>query len=281
MGANLSDFPYEDPGPAVTNERISRIIKKVESTDNVVVESVQEQSGDEVGEGLASNMGVVEVQAVVGDWEDRKTYNWVLKSIPRDIGRFHRSRHVFSYNEREVRFFRDLLPRLKEFANGKDGGFSVPSFTDVPFADWTEDDKVLVMQNLKKNGYKDGLGMIVDGIDLDHTEMAIKWLAKFHALGYAYFQQTFCECRNWRCQGTGVCDCGIKNLKKSDLNIFLMNFCDIPNFDGIQNGYSAISEENFFPCVEEFVIYQQRNFGRKLVFGNSLPDHKHNYSEIP
>lgn len=257
MGANLSSLPYEDPGPAVTNDRISRIIKEIEGTTEFVIESVEDQAGQEIEGGLGSDMGVVEVRAQFTKKvdeeiiEENKTYNWVIKSIPREIERFLVSRHVLSYNEREIRFFKDFLPRLTEFANGKEGGFSMPSFNPTPFTAWNEEDKVLVMQNLTKIGYREGVNMLVKGIDVDHTEMAIKWLAKFHALGYAYFQQTFCECRNWRCQGRGTCDCGIKNLKKSDLSIFMMNFCDVPNFDGVQSGYSTISEENFLRTLEE------------------------------
>ena len=249
MGANLSNLHYEDPGPAVTNDRIVRILKKIESTDDVVIESIQDHDGHEVGEGLASEMGVVEVQALING--ENKSYNWVLKSTPRDPGRFHRSRYVFSHNEREIRFFRDLLPRLQQFVKRKGGWFSLPTLCEAPFASWSEEDKVLVMQNLTSLGYKDGVKMLIDGIDLDHTELAMKWLAKFHALGYAFFQETFSNCRNWRCQSRGSCDCGVRNLKKSDLNIFLMNFCDIPNFDEIQNNYSIISEEIFFMTLDE------------------------------
>ena len=274
MGANFSDFPYDDPGPAVTKDRVLRIAKKIEDPDAVIIESIKDQDGQELGEGLASNMEAIEVQALVGPYEDPKTYNWVLKSTPRDVSRFHRSRHVFSYNEREVRFFHDLLPRLKEFANSKkDGGFSMPSFTETPFVSWTAEDKILVMENLKLKGYKDGINLLVDGIDEDHTEMGVKWLAKFHALGYAYFQNTFCECRNWRCQSRGTCDCGIKNLEKSDLNIFLMNFSDIPNFDGIQNSYSTISEDIFLRTLDEIEKDGEKKYVEK--FQDFLDKHGH------
>ena len=261
MGASFSQSQYEDPGPAVTDERVLKIVKKVEDTNDVIINSVEDQTKE--GESLASNMGIVEVKALLYE-EEEQTYNWVFKATPRDAERFHRSRHVFAYNERETRFFRDLLPRLKEFAKGKDPAFIFPRFPECPYACWSEEDKILVMENLKTTGYRDGMHMILDGADVDQTEMAVKWLAKFHALGYAYFQQTFTTCRNWRCMGTGICDCGVKNLAKSDLNIFMMNFSDIPDFDGIQSSYSTISEENFFRTLDEIEKGGEKKYVEKF-----------------
>ena len=63
MGANLSSIPYEDPGPAVTKERLTRIIKEIEGTSDFVIESVEDQAGQAIDDGLASDMGVVEVRA--------------------------------------------------------------------------------------------------------------------------------------------------------------------------------------------------------------------------
>ena len=282
MGANQSGLPYEDPGPAITKERIERITKKLiqealqQDNPEFVIESIKDEEGNEIGEGHGSDLGAVEVKTLV--YDEPETYNWVFKQTPRDVSRYHRSRHVLHYNEREVRFFRDLLPRLTKFAKEKSGEFKMPYFSPAPYASWNDEDKILVMNNLKKIGYRDGVEMLVNGTDVDQTEMAVRWLAKFHALGYSYFQQTFCECRNWRCESRGNCDCGVKNLKKSDLNIFLMNFCDIPNFDGIQNGYSTISEENFFRTLDEI----EKEGGNKKYteqFQKFLDKHGHFFRE--
>merc|ERR1712126_744868 len=95
----------------------------------------------------------------------------------------------------------------------------------------------------------------------------------------------FCECRNWRCESRGNCDCGVKNLKKSDLNIFLMNFCDIPNFDGIQNGYSTISEENFFRTLDEIekegeIKNTRSNFKNSLINMVTFSENVSNFESL-
>ena len=158
MGANLSDLPYEDPGPAITKERIERIVKGLlvqqldQPNPEFVTESIKDEEGNEIGDGHASELGAVEVKALV--YEEPETYNWVFKQTPRDVSRYHRSRHVLHYNEREVRFFRDLLPRLTKFAKEKSGEFKMPNFSPAPYASWNDVDKILVMNNLKKDGYK-------------------------------------------------------------------------------------------------------------------------------
>jgi len=55
----------------------------------------------------------------------------------------------------------------------------------VPFCSWTADDKVLIMENLKDLGWRDALNK-KNGLDIDHIRAAVKWMANFHAVGYAF-----------------------------------------------------------------------------------------------
>ena len=54
MGANQSGLPYEDPGPAITKERIERITKKLiqealqQDNPEFVIESIKDEEGNEI-----------------------------------------------------------------------------------------------------------------------------------------------------------------------------------------------------------------------------------------
>ena len=68
------------------------------------------------------------------------------------------------------------------------------------------------MDSLKSKGYCNAVNRM-KGLDKNHIILAIKWLAKFHALGYAFIDQQ---------------ESGIKNMTDEN-DIFFWKWCDTPN----------------------------------------------------
>ena len=104
MGASQSELQaFKDPGPAVTEERILRVIKRHEKVEDVTILTMEDASGNVKGEGFMSALIHLTVEAMVKG--EKKSYSWVVKSTPRDPNRAVMSLK-FKADEREVNFFR-------------------------------------------------------------------------------------------------------------------------------------------------------------------------------
>merc|ERR1711892_1534686 len=155
MGATQSELSeYEDEGPAVTKGRIAKAIKEHEKTDNVLLEQIEEKSGNVKGAGFMGALVQLKVTATVDG--KLKHYSWMVKSTPREPNR-HLIARKFKMDEREVTFFKVLLPKLKTFVDSKNCSDIFPNFCPVPFASWTPEDKVLIMENLSDTGWRDAI----------------------------------------------------------------------------------------------------------------------------
>jgi len=186
MGASQSDLEsFQDPGPAVTEERILRAVKSHERSNNVSIVKLEDASGNVKGEGFMSALVILKVEAIVDG--QPKTYSWVIKSMPREVNKAMMSIRLRA-DEREVNFFGDLLPALKDFLSSKGLPNLLPNFCSVPYSAWTEDDKVLIMQNLKDEGWRDAINK-KEGLDIEHVRAAIKWMATYHAITYAFLEE--------------------------------------------------------------------------------------------
>jgi len=186
MGASQSDLEsFKDPGPAVTEERILRAVKSHEKSNNVSIVKLEDASGNVKGEGFMSALVILKVEAIVDG--QTKTYSWVIKSMPREVNKAMMSIKLRA-DEREVNFFGDLLPALKDFLSSKGLPDLLPNFCSVPYSAWTEDDKVLIMQNLKDEGWRDAINK-KEGLDIEHVRAAIKWMATYHAITYAFLEE--------------------------------------------------------------------------------------------
>jgi len=212
MGATQSDLEsFKDPGPAVTEDRILRAVKKHENTEDVTIEKMEDSAGNIKGEGFMSALVILKVEAVVDG--QKKSYSWVIKSVPREVNRAVMSMK-FKADEREINFFGNLLPALKKFLSLKGLPELLPNFCSVPFCSWTEKDKVLVMQNLKEEGWRDALNKKA-GLDIEHVRSAMKWLANYHAVTYAFLSQY---------------EGGLEQAKK-DFSMFFWTFNDLVDWD--------------------------------------------------
>jgi len=212
MGANQSDLAsFQDPGPAVTEERILRALKKHENTENVTIVNMEDASGNVKGEGFMSSLAILKLEALVDG--TKKSYSWVLKSVPREPNKAIMSMK-FRADEREANFFGKLLPKLKEFLSSKNLSDLLPNLCPVPYCAWTDQDKVLIMQNLKEEGFRDAINKKA-GLDIVHVRAAIKWLATFHAITYAFLEDY---------------EGGLEKAEQ-DLKIFFFKFNDLVDWE--------------------------------------------------
>lgn len=183
MGASQSDLEnFKDPGPAVTEERIIRAVKSYEKAKDVIIQKMEDASGNVKGEGFMSALAILKVEAIVDG--ENKTYSWVVKSTPRELNKALMGIRIRT-DEREVNFFGKLLPTLKNFLTSQNLLEIMPKTCTIPYCSWTDDDKVLIMQNLKTLGYRDAVNKKA-GLDIEHVRAAMKWMATFHAITYAF-----------------------------------------------------------------------------------------------
>ena len=145
MGATPSELAqYRDEGPIITEDRLYRILKFVEGNDTILIHNIEygiiSKSARRNETEATANLFAVEVKFEVNG--NCKKYDWVVKSTPRYTEGWVKSRIRFRDDEREIKFYRDLLPKLKAFANNKNRSHLVPSFCSVPFASWTTNDKI-------------------------------------------------------------------------------------------------------------------------------------------
>jgi len=168
-----------------TEEKILRVLKQNEKTDDIIIVKMEDASGNVKGEGFMAALIILKVEAVVN--RQHKTYSWVVKSMPREAKKAIMTMK-FKLDEREVDFFGHLLPAIKQFLSEKGVPELLPNFCSVPYSSWTEDDKVLIMQNLKEEGWRDAVNKKA-GLDIEHVRAAIKWLASFHAITYSFLQE--------------------------------------------------------------------------------------------
>ena len=212
MGATQSDLEsFKDPGPAVTEERILRAVKSHENSSNVSIVKLEDASGNVKGEGFMSALVILKVEAIVDG--QTKTYSWVIKSMPREANKAMMSIRLRA-DEREVNFFGDLLPALKDFLSSKGFPDLLPNFCSVPYSAWTEDDKVLIMHNLEDECWRDAIKKN-EGLDIEHVRAAIKWMATYHAITYAFLEEY---------------EGGLEKAEK-DFQIFFYKFNDLLDWD--------------------------------------------------
>lgn len=186
MGASQSEIDnFVDPGPPVTDERITRAIKNWEGTDDVELEAVVDQEGNAKGDGFMSLLSFIKVKARVRG--EARIYDWVVKTTPREANRATMSNKI-RMDEREVFFFSGLVPQLERFLTDKGLQNLLPSTCDIPYCSWTDQDKVLVMANLKSQGWRDAINK-KKGLDVHHLRLAFKWLATFHAVTANYLEE--------------------------------------------------------------------------------------------
>jgi len=249
MGAAMSDCSeFEDPGPPVTKERILRAIKSWEGAEDVEVEEIVEKEGNAKGEGFMSSLAFINVKAKVNG--EAKSYDWVVKSTPREANRAHLSMNMAS-DEREAEFYSTLMPMLKKFLAGKGLESLLPTTSSIPYSSWTEDEKVLIMQDLHAEGWRDAINK-KKGLDVHHLRKAFKWLGRYHAITAAFLEEFP----------------GGEDEAKKHLPLFFYKFCDWPWLDKVLDQFAGPSTANLRQILGQ--IDERRPGGHRVNRLNAL-----------
>lgn len=178
------------------NEVVLRDLQSVlrqELGDDLIVVNFTTQLLLPPGENYGSTMlaVVAEIKKNNVNTNRIETLNLVAKMLPPTD--FQRKIFDSGFTFRKECFlYTDILPRYKkleiEFGvkeedifdiGAKFYGAKIASSPDIDF----DDDAVILLENLKVRGYYTGDRK--SGLDLEHSRMAIKAMAKFHALGMA------------------------------------------------------------------------------------------------
>ncbi|KAK9872367.1 hypothetical protein WA026_017825 [Henosepilachna vigintioctopunctata] len=102
-------------------------------------------------------------------------------------GMLENDNSIFSvFYDNEINFYSKIVPYLRQFAIDK----GLKPFNSIPHCYGTiqrEKRKVIVMENLKKKGYK--VHEIENPLDLHHTKLILKAYGEWHALSFALRDQ--------------------------------------------------------------------------------------------
>ncbi len=166
----------------LTKQKLTYILRQVERM-NVEIVNYSVKSGSEKGDNFASEMVRCDLTAKVAG--QVKDYHWMVKLEPATT-HFTKGRH---FEENEIIFYSNLLPRWNQLAQRRQASFRLNSFA-APYTEFHEEEQtrsVLVMENLQCHGYTDAPNK-KKGLSLDHAKVVLAEVARFHALGYVYLK---------------------------------------------------------------------------------------------
>lgn len=164
---------------------MTHVVKEVEGCDNVTEVEVFSKPGSKKGDGFLSNIEEVNITAMVNG--HKKSYTWIVKSPPRDATMCITTAKCHA-DEREVFVYGKLFPALKQFAVEWRCPDIVPTVAEVHYAAYNDLDKCIVMEHLGHSEYAYAINKKA-GLDFNHAQLVMKWLARFHALSHAYIDQ--------------------------------------------------------------------------------------------
>ena len=91
-------------------------------------------------------------------------------------------------DEREVSLYQRFLPQLQQFVKSRSVSALLPQFVSTVYSAWSELDKVLIMENIEEQGWREPPEK-TSGLDIVHVRLVMSWLARFHAVSHAFFNQ--------------------------------------------------------------------------------------------
>ncbi|XP_076249631.1 uncharacterized protein LOC143188955 [Calliopsis andreniformis] len=163
--------------------------------DQVIVENFTTKSLLPPGENFGSTILSVNVDYKNGHEGQKKELHLIAKMLPPTEfqRRIFNSERTFT---KEIFMYETIIPAYNKLET--ECGLRQTELFDIlpkfygsrlsmqPDQDF-DDNAVFLMENLKTNGYYTGNRSI--GYDIEHSEMAVKTLARFHALGIALKQK--------------------------------------------------------------------------------------------
>ena len=85
--------------------------------------------------------------------------------------------------EFEAMVYQELIPTLNKVSSKVKLGTTVP----MVFVQDQKGQEALILDHMKQYGWRDAMNK-KQGLDLDHIQMALEWLAKFHGLSHVLMQ---------------------------------------------------------------------------------------------
>nr|CAD7199941.1 unnamed protein product [Timema douglasi] len=178
MSRMTSFYGYVDPAEWLDEQFIERALREGEADPDIVVKHIQVKAATAIGENYASLMYRVSVDFVTGGGKmDRQSL--IVKALPKSevVHDFMAFDYIFTT---EADMYKKTLPAmeilLKEANTAKYKPFAPKGVYFAP-------DKTLVLEYLAVSGFK--LAGKQQGLDLDHSKLAIQRLGMFHAASLA------------------------------------------------------------------------------------------------
>lgn len=174
--------------PILNDDKLQEILKKVTNCEsNIEILEKNICPGTEKGENYVGTLVRVDLIVNVGDEE--KKFNWMVKLAPTDPAKIPINRSL-RVDEKEVRFYADFLPKLKDFIKSKNADIELDfcKAYHLEFqASETEYMFIIALENLKEQGFKEPNNK-KKGLTIEYLKLALEALAKYHATSYVYLK---------------------------------------------------------------------------------------------
>ncbi|CAL4144049.1 unnamed protein product, partial [Meganyctiphanes norvegica] len=168
---------------------------KIRPNAKVVVNTFYVGDACKPGEGFSAVLTKINIEATLLDCvsivdavEDPSngqqiTYNLVVKLRPQDPFEIEMNNHL-GLNIKEYKIYSSIMAELNNFQAEKAGNEFRINIPKLIYGKQTDDEFVLVMENLKEFGYD--LKAMTEGLNLTESKNALEQIARLHAVSYVY-----------------------------------------------------------------------------------------------
>lgn len=184
---------------ALTKAKFLEILKKNEATEDVELIELILKPGAEVGQNFSGQVVACHLKAKVKG--QTKTFDWMAK-VPFDDQTKLVALRLMKTEIKELEFYQDLLPALKDFIAKKGSDIQL-KFCPFIYGEYNEDvpkedcvhSSMIMLEHLGHLGYIDPINK-TSGLDLDHVKLVIKALADYHAATRGFYRAKYGDLEN-------------------------------------------------------------------------------------
>ena len=169
--------------------KITQIVKEIEKTDNVTINKLEVKPGADKGANFSGEVLSCKVEADVDG--SAKSYHWMVKLPAKDPNKLPMNR-AMRQEEKEIKVYNTILPAYIKFIQERNADIEL-SFCPAPYSEFHEINKedcqlssMLVMEHMGQHGFADAIDKR-KGLPPPVVNKVLEALAKFHAVGHAYF----------------------------------------------------------------------------------------------
>ena len=90
---------------------------------------------------------------------------------------------------KEAAFYRDVLPALNQIGSLE--------YCPLVYVDETDGKEAIVLEHMKQFGWRDAINK-KGGLSLDHVQLVLEWMAKFHGLSFVMMNNYLGGVEAWR-----------------------------------------------------------------------------------